>query len=188
MDDYLSKPIDPNRLAETILHWLGRLPGPALVAEIVQGDGQADESVGEEGSDTDRGIVPTLLHYLPTGPILPGALPFKPEILLERMGNDLEIARLVLMELIDGIPNEMAKLRETLAANDVEAAIRATHTLKGLSDSASCEPARKIAMAMEMAARANDLSSIDAALPALETEIVRFQAAARAWQSKQHPT
>ncbi len=188
MDDYLSKPIDPNRLAETILHWLGRLPGPALVAEIVQGDGQADESAGEEGSDTDRGIVPTLLHYLPTGPILPGGLPFKPEILLERMGNDLEIARLVLMELIDGIPNEMAKLRETLAANDVEAAIRATHTLKGLSDSASCEPARKIAMAMEMAARANDLSSIDAALPALETEIVRFQAAARAWQSKQHPT
>ncbi|MBV5277170.1 hypothetical protein JZU56_05115, partial [bacterium] len=64
-----------------------------LVAETVQGDGQADERAGEEGSDTDRGIVPTLLYYLPTGPILPGALPFKPEILLERMGNDLEIAR-----------------------------------------------------------------------------------------------
>jgi HPt (histidine-containing phosphotransfer) domain-containing protein len=132
------------------------------------------------------GIVPTLLHYLPKGPILSGGLPFKPEILLERMGNDLDIAHLVLTELIDGIPKEMARLCDTLAADDAEATLRSTHTLKGLADSASCEPARKIAMAMEAAARAGDLAGIGAALPALKTEIERFLGAARTWQNK-HP-
>jgi CheY-like chemotaxis protein/HPt (histidine-containing phosphotransfer) domain-containing protein len=161
MDDYLSKPIDPQQLAETILRWLGR-----------------------DLADLPSAPAPRAPSRTPPPR---AALPFKPECLLERMGDDLEIARLILPELIGGMPDEAAKLRAALIEQDIEVTVRAAHTLKGLAASACCEPARDIALAIEAAARIGDLASISAALPDLETEITRFQVAARAWLEKHSP-
>ena len=167
MDDYLSKPIDPHRLAETVLRWLVRAPAlaPALSTTL--------EPANERATPAQA-----------CAKTSPESLPFKPEPLVERMGNDLEIVCLLLPELIGGIPDEAAKLRAALAGQDRSVIVRTAHTLKGLADSASCEPARQIALAMEIAARAGDLPSIIAALPALDSEIERFQIAASAWLKK----
>ena len=174
MDDYLSKPIDPQRLAETIQRWLGRELAAAPFARTPTPPPAPSTAPSIVSSSAPRIQAPRAI------------LPFKPECLLERMGYDLEIARLILPELIEGMPDEVHKLRATLNAQDIEGTVRTAHTLKGLAGSACCEPALKIALTIEAAARTGDFASISTALPALETEIARFQVAAHAWLEK-HP-
>ena len=158
MDDYLSKPIDPQLLASTILRWLGR--------------------------DPSRLPLSTPNPPVSVRAVEPG-LAFKPLCFLERMGEDMEMVRMVLPELIDGIPDEIDMLRAALARDDKEAAVRSAHTVKGLAASACCEPARDVAQAMELSARTGALASATASLPMLDAEIARFQAAARSWLARQ---
>ncbi len=92
---------------------------------------------------------------------------------------------MVLPELIDGIPDEIVVLRAALARSDKEAVVRSAHTVKGLADSACCEPAREVAQSIELSARAGELASATASLPMLDAEIARFQTAARSWLARQ---
>jgi Ca2+-transporting ATPase len=93
----------------------------------------------------------------------------------------VEIVKFILPDLFAGLPVEVEKLRQALASTDVVATRRAAHTVKGVAASANCESARKLALEMEVAARADDLTEVGRLLPALEGEVERFQQAASLW-------
>jgi two-component system sensor histidine kinase/response regulator len=151
MDDYLSKPIDPNLLAEKIRLWLGR--------EIEK----SDRLQKNDASTTAAVQV------------------FNSAALIENMGNDLELLSKLLPELLDGIDVEIGKLREAMHTGDLPAMRRAVHTSKGLAGSAGGSLTRNVTRIIEEEIEAGRLANALTRLSDLEACARELRTTALSW-------
>jgi HPt (histidine-containing phosphotransfer) domain-containing protein len=99
--------------------------------------------------------------------------------MLERL-MDEELAEIILARFLETVPGQIASLRSLLEAGDAEGATRQVHSLKGAAANVGGERVRRVAQAMEQAARAGDLPATAGQLAELETECDRLQAAIQA--------
>ena len=72
---------------------------------------------------------------------------------LEQTAGDEELLEELMTLFKDSSSSDLAQLREAINANDVQAVIRAAHSLKGASASLGIEGIRTVAAAMESDAR-----------------------------------
>ena len=151
MNDYLSKPINPQLLAETIRRWLQPSSGETIAAPILAA------SLSATNDD---------------------AL-FSPSSLLERLGDDQELFKIILTDLPTGIADELTKLASALADSEPIVAERAAHTLKSLAATAGSTLVEKLALHAEMNARRGDLELISAHLPELQAAVAQLSARIR---------
>ena len=153
MSDYMSKPVMPWALAETLGNWLPKTQG--------------------EGVEAGAGAGPEKEELTPAG-----GLPVwdKPGM-LKRMMNDQELAQIVLVKFLEEAPAQIKDLRDSLEAGDIKDIGFHTHRVKGSAANVGGEAMRAVAAEMEALAMAGNSEAVGARLPDLETEFTRLEQA-----------
>jgi CheY-like chemotaxis protein len=128
MNDYVTKPIDPKQLFEVLGNW-------------VEVESPPDSS---EHAATEPAAQPAL-------PELPG---FDTAAALARLGGNEPLYRKLLTDLARGHRDDCDKIREAIAAGDLEAARRIAHTLKGVAGNLSAQALQQAAAEAESMLRA----------------------------------
>jgi PAS domain S-box-containing protein len=163
MNDYVTKPISPDALAEALARWL---PGdeatrpvdvPARATRALAAPAGARPSLGPK-ADTDAPV-------------------FDRAGLLARLMDDEDLARMVARGFIEDLPRQIEALRNYLDAGDAEGAVRQAHTIKGASANVGGEALRAEALRIERAAQATDLTAAVAGLADLESSFERLKEA-----------
>jgi two-component system sensor histidine kinase/response regulator len=150
MDDYLSKPLDPKDVFETIEHWLAKQPAPAPEEPLIAADIDAPK----------KNIL---------SPVdLVTAMP--------RFGNDRDFFIELLGEFIDHFQERMQALHAAAADQNMTDLFRLAHNLKGAAANFSAEPITTLARELEMQAQAEDRQRIPEWVAKIEAEIPRLAA------------
>ncbi len=155
MDDYLSKPVTPEALAEVLHKWLPRQESRGKE----KGEIKNPEEKGHSEKDTANQIV------------------FDRAGLLHRLMNDEALVNIVLNAFLEDIPQRIARLREHVEAGESKAAEMQAHTIKGASANIGGEALRSAAFEMEKAAKAGGLEVLKRWMPELEAQFERLKEA-----------
>ena len=164
MNDYVTKPVSPQVLADALERWLPR-DDAAAPAHPATGPGPASHAAVRASK------VPVFDH---AG-------------MLARLMDDEDLARVVVSGFLVDAPQQVEALKDALATADGPAALRQAHTLKGASAAVGGEALRAVASEMEQAASADDLAAATAHLPDLETQLALLSDAIRAFVDGMQP-
>jgi CheY-like chemotaxis protein/HPt (histidine-containing phosphotransfer) domain-containing protein len=163
MNDYVTKPVSPQALADALARWL---PGD---------DAARPTNASAEPAPAVSGTAEPAAEPEPETPVFdrPG--------MLARLMDDEDLARAVAVGFLEDMPRQIEALRSYLQAGDAEGAVRQAHTIKGASANVGGESLRAVAFAMEKAARAGDLADVVARLSDLESRFARLKEAMQAF-------
>jgi PAS domain S-box-containing protein len=146
MNDYISKPVEPRKLADTVNRWL-----PARSA--------ADPPKAEP-----FGPSPEVKPHLEQPPV------FDRNALMKRLMGDFELAQVIIGDFIEDIPIQILALKTFLGNGDAVGAERQAHTIKGASANLGGEALQAAAHRIEKFCKAGDLPSACASLPELDQQ------------------
>jgi PAS domain S-box-containing protein len=149
MDDFLSKPIDPRKLAQAIEKWLS-VSQPAGEPE------PPHESIPE---------------------CAPGT--FDQQELLGRLMGDRRVAGIVVAGFLHDAPSQLRRLGELLQEGDLEGTRRQAHRLKGAAATVSAGRLRALALAVEDQARAGDLEDAAGICRRMDEEFEQLKSAVK---------
>ncbi len=157
MDDYVSKPVDPEKLLAALKRWGQVVPPGAAPA--------AEELFLPAASPISKAS--PLLEKLPT----PEKLPVLDIERLHRscMGK-AKLERRIMVETLRLTPAILARLHVAVGAADAEQVCFEAHTLKGSSRTLGAEALGTAAACLEEAAKAGDLADVPARLDQMEAE------------------
>ncbi|HEY7118296.1 MAG TPA: response regulator [Tepidisphaeraceae bacterium] len=157
MDDYLSKPLQPERLLALIASFLSRSsvkpapvagPNPHPVVTAARPPAQVQVESGGEG---------------------PAPIDIQP--LLHRCGGRRDFAEKVLLKFRAQSVETLDAIVRGLKEKDDELTSRSVHTLKGMAATVSAEPLRQAAADAEAKALAGDWNGVEAHLDELRRQI-----------------
>jgi PAS domain S-box-containing protein len=175
MDAYVTKPLNPKELFETIESHL-QAAAPAAAASSAEAlapaaaaptpaAGAGDRGTGE-AAPSDSPLVPP-----PSPPSSPP--PIDVSTLLPRCMNDVAFLEKILVRFRDQSAATLDRIAAAVAARDPDATARAAHALKGAAANLSAGPVRDLAGRLEELGRDHDLSTADQLLATLRTELDR---------------
>ncbi len=154
MDDYVTKPISPQALAEAIDRWLPR-----------EDAAQTTQDVAELGP-----VARTLRAE-------PAAMVFDQAGLLSRLMGDEDLARVVVDGFLEDAPKLITALGDCLRTGDSAGVLLQAHTIKGASATVGGDALSVVAQEIEAAALAGDLDHVRERLPALGAAFGRLREA-----------
>jgi PAS domain S-box-containing protein len=146
MNDYVSKPVSPKELADRLKKWLPKI-----------------KDVGESIKD-ERDL--RITHEVKSD----DPLVWNKQKLLERLMGDEELLKVILDIFVADIPLQIQALKAFLASGDVSGVERQAHTIKGASANVAAERLRAVAIEMEKAAFAQDMTAVDSLMKELERQ------------------
>jgi signal transduction histidine kinase/DNA-binding response OmpR family regulator/HPt (histidine-containing phosphotransfer) domain-containing protein len=156
MNDYVSKPIVPQALADTLDRW-----SPVITA------GAAAQP---PGAPAPSAAVPVEEE------VQAAQLPvFDKAGLMARVLDDEELVQTLSQCFLDDIPRRIHTLKALVDADDAEGARREAHTIKGASANMGAERLRAVAGEMEGAAEARDVGAVKARMVELESQFDRLK-------------
>ncbi len=144
MDDYISKPISPRKLAKVLEKWL-----PKAQVELPPATDMASGKTAAE-------------EALPVFDF-PG--------LKKRTMDDMDLTRTIVAAFMEEIPRMLDGLREQIERGDVELAGRQAHTIKGAAANTGFMAMSAIAADMQKAGETGEMETIIALLPELEGQL-----------------
>jgi two-component system sensor histidine kinase/response regulator len=145
MNDYVTKPVEPEKLLSTLVRWIK--PRPAFPRPMV-------------GATTIAANPPIEVREEVPGVDLPNALK-------RLMGNRKLFDRL-LSDFVRSYGNVTNEIRHTIVEDDMAQARRLTHTLKGVAGNLSATMVFSVTENLEEAIRKGDRSDIEAQLTRLD--------------------
>ncbi len=148
MDDYLSKPVTPQALAEKLAKWL-----PS------GGNLTADESKLPLAQSPEVGA-PQI---------------FDRNGFLDRMMGDAEMTQAVIEVFLDDIPKQIESLKAAIDAAETETVKRIAHTIKGAAANVGGESLRQLAAEMEHACKEGRMPSASDGYPKLQNEFEQLK-------------
>jgi signal transduction histidine kinase/DNA-binding NarL/FixJ family response regulator/HPt (histidine-containing phosphotransfer) domain-containing protein len=150
MDDYLTKPLNPDKLAPTLTHWLEKLPPPEeaflRVSPLkVKGKPQTPAGAPPTLAVTEKLLPQEEQRQQPLSPVSldvpspprpssdsPSAvLSFDLSEALQRVDGDRELLGELAGIFLDSYPDYLVSIQQALAQNDAQALSFAAHALKG---------------------------------------------------------
>ena len=157
MNDYVSKPVSLQSLAEALERWLRR-------------EGGNEYPISDKDSRTVKNVgrVPPHNESVPI---------FDRPGIMSRMGDDEDLARKLVECFLDDIPKQILALRGYLEKGDSTSAERQAHTIKGASATLGGEALRAVALEIEKAGKAGEMEVIADRLPELDVQFDRLQEA-----------
>ena len=159
MDDYLSKPLDPEHFVDTVRKWaaVGTGAGPQCGAAVnVSGD--------EKNVAADR-----------PSPSLDEECAFDYESLLKRCGGNADFVERIVDKFIQRAAPDIDEIEQTLASRDAAALVALAHRLKGSAANLSADAMKERAEDLEMMGRAGELDDAQVCIDSLRTELDRFK-------------
>jgi len=132
MDDYISKPVSPVKLAEALDKWLGK-----------------DETEDENNGDSMEKV--TSLNEKSDKMV------FDKEDLMERLMQDESIAQAVTDAFLTDIDKQITELESSIAAGDIKQSQRVAHSIKGAASNVAGESLRQLAFKIEQACKEGDI-------------------------------
>jgi PAS domain S-box-containing protein len=153
MDDYVTKPISPQTLAEAVDRWLPR-------EETVPAAHAAETGTAAPATAASKAT-----------PI------FDRASLMDRLMGDDELAGIVISGFLEDAPKLILALETCLRAGDVPGISHQAHTIKGSAATVGGEAVRAVAAEIERAVADGDLQTAAARLPDLQAEFARLHAA-----------
>jgi two-component system, sensor histidine kinase and response regulator len=147
MNDYVTKPVSPQALAEALDKWLPKETETTQEQTPVTPERTASVS-GQE----------------PEAPV------FDKAGMMARMMDDEELARTVTEGFLADIPLQIEALRGFIAAGNVPGAERQAHTIKGASANVGGECLRAAAFEMEKAGKAGDMDAVKLLIAEIEAQ------------------
>jgi len=151
MTDYVSKPIEPQKLIEALERWL-----PA--DKIHSGTPEKKESVSHVTPEVED-----------TSSI------FDRQALMNRLMGDEELMREVLVTYMQEIPSMLNQLKTSLANGDDKTTERLVHTIKGSSANLGAEALRIAAAGLEKFIKTGEFDLVTAGVGNLEKEFRRLK-------------
>ena len=145
MNDFLTKPVDLARLEETLVKW--------CAATDISKPGTCAEQNSSERAEAI----------------------FDSEALLNRLMGDRQLADIVLQGFVDNSPSILDNLHACLVKGDARGARLQAHTLKGSAATVSACRLNAIALEIEEAAGAGELTELGALIPRAVEEFDRFE-------------
>jgi CheY-like chemotaxis protein/HPt (histidine-containing phosphotransfer) domain-containing protein len=142
MDDYVSKPISPQALAQAVERWLA--------------------------PDRNRPASPSA----PGAEVLPleKELVFDRPALLARLMGDEDLVREIVAGFLEDMPNQIGALQKHVGAGDAAGAGLKAHTIKGAAANVGAMALSVVALQMEKAGRSGRLEGLVALVPELERQ------------------
>ncbi|WGG50391.1 response regulator [Rugamonas sp. DEMB1] len=139
MNDFIAKPIDVAQLFTTLARWVK--PSQPAAAEspaggredgrpLAQARGQAP-ALGRP--DAPEQATPAAAASTAAEPPLPAIPGLRMEAALQRVGGNVKLMRKLLARFVETQIDAMARIAEAVEANDLAAATRHAHTVKGLA-------------------------------------------------------
>jgi signal transduction histidine kinase/CheY-like chemotaxis protein len=148
MVDYLTKPIEPEALYESLLHWAGREPpsGEAAIepaaeapAAIIAGAEATREALAQAGFEVDA--------------------------TLRRLGDDLPFYRRLLRDFLDDFARTDDEISHSLEEGQADAARRQAHAFKGVAATLGARALAETASEIERLLGADEVASAALRLP-----------------------
>ena len=133
MDDYLAKPIDPQAVFQALIRWIK--PDDRRLPESFQ-----DEDNGHQ----DENSMPTL----------PG---IDTESGLCRVGGNREVYQGILLRFYEQFDDFDSVIRSSVKSSEMESAVRAAHTLKGVAGNIGASELQEAAAELERSLRGGDV-------------------------------
>jgi len=173
MNDYLKKPVEHAALVQVLNRWLQ----PAKTAEILEPVSLTDAN--RLAAPADPPV--TTLPAASAGPA--EAAVFDCQGFLDRLMGDLELAEKVVESYLADTPTQLVRLKEALAAGQLQAAGEIAHRIKGASSVVGGLAVQQTALAMELAGESADAAALALSMPKLESQFELFRQAllSKAW-------
>lgn len=130
MNDHITKPIDPEKLTQTLTHWLAKKPRVQRPQEDV---------------------LPTSVEMLPGDDIPDELPPFDIRLALIRTNGKRTLLRRLILSFRERYEHAALELRGLIAQARHDDAERLVHTIKGVAATLGAEELRDVADAMERA-------------------------------------
>lgn len=153
MNDYLTKPIDPQKLKDVLIQWLNphsdihRMPPPEL------------EHTTE---------APTELNNQPNPEIWDVA------VMNGYLGNNASLANTLLTMYLNDYPGWLQLIDTGIQENSMQMIWETSHTLKGASANLGAKKVTDISQALEAAGRNNDASQMEKLNAELKVAVAKF--------------
>ena len=148
MDDYISKPFEPQLLLQLIASLMCNSPNTSVPVEADQ---------------------PQTVEQAPSAV----AAPIDHETLLGRCMGEVDFAEELLTDFKVNLPSRIDEIARFIAEEDAAGVGEAAHSLKGAAGIVAAESVRSLAAAMEQRGKTDDLSGIAALLDELNEEVQR---------------
>ncbi len=163
LSDYLTKPIDPRILYETLCRWLKIVP----ITPVSQTTAPTMNAAAPAPAPSP--VATATPATAPAGVVAaPAIAPINMADLSNRLMGDMTIVNHILKSFGSNLENQLQAIRNAVAARDLTAISRAAHALKGAGANLSAEPLRAACHAMESAAKAQDLATVANSAAAIE--------------------
>ncbi len=187
MDDYISKPIQPQALLTALERWMAEKTASAESPIIEEMDYSAPPSAfgplsidadaglfGEGAAVTEKSEHPAAPAFITDQPPKDFAQPLDLQKALPRFNNDREFFNEMCAEFMAHLPGRLEELKNTFEARDLETFTRTAHSLKGLAASFSAEPVTQISAELELLGRQGNLDAAPPLMERLEAESRRL--------------
>ncbi|MCP5053775.1 MAG: response regulator [bacterium] len=161
MDDYISKPVNPQNLQDVIEKWLLEVDKEIL---IPRNESEIQFPGIEAGNQTvDRPKPHADVEV------------FDREGLLERLLGDEDLVETVIESFLGDLQRLVGVLTEKLQAKDVSGVHRQAHTIKGAAGNICASGLQNAALRIEKAANSNDLEKAGALMTKLEEQAEKLK-------------
>ncbi|MDQ1333130.1 MAG: two-component system, sensor histidine kinase and response regulator [Thermodesulfobacteriota bacterium] len=159
MDDYLTKPVSPQALAEALEKWLGTSEKPQT---------SDNRGLGSERGDPQAGAG----YRQGVGPVVWDKVGF-----LGRLTGDQELMRQITALFLVDAPQQIQALKRLIEDGDRSGARRQAHNIKGSAANVGGESLRAAALEIEAAVGEWDLEAAWEAMAGLEAAFGRLKEA-----------
>jgi CheY-like chemotaxis protein/HPt (histidine-containing phosphotransfer) domain-containing protein len=165
MNDYLSKPIQPEELARALDHWL---------AKTLDG-GDGDGALLGASAPSESSTAPPSRTGDTAGEAPEEGVIFDRDGFLQRVMGDESLARKVMNAFLADMPVQIEKMKAAIGAGDSPLAGQQAHRIKGAAANLSGMALQGVAFSMELAGRAGDLEALRTLLPDLQKRFAEFK-------------
>jgi len=152
MDDYLTKPVQPARLADTIVMWLERRQQAVPQA----GSASAPAPETETTVEIEEPV-------------------FTAEDLLQRLGGDHDLAKTTVTIFLEEVDSAVAELHAAVMRADNASVCMQAHGLKGAALNCGAQKTAAVALRLEYLAKEGSLEGAEQLMDELKREVLRYR-------------
>jgi two-component system sensor histidine kinase/response regulator len=149
MDDYISKPIEPQELFDAIEKWT-------------------------KSQDSEKDLLPQKSELALSEHIEP-VEPIDLESALRRFEGDKEFFKEMIQEFSSYVPKQLEKLAEAIKTGEAKVVEREAHSLKGAAGNLGAKPMADLALRLEFLGRRGDFAGAKEMIGDLKAELKRLE-------------